>query len=104
MKKRKDGWRHVIYKDKVPRVYFGRIGLGMDFCEEMTGVGSGSEAAGFQTSCFQQKTPCSIPICSRGLVRITGALRSLRHETYNPGPNGNRPEHRGPACPLDYRD
>ena len=39
MKKRKDGWKHVIYKDKVPSVYFGRIGLGMDFCEEMTGVG-----------------------------------------------------------------
>jgi hypothetical protein len=76
----------------------------MDFSEEMTGVGAGVKLPAFRQVASNRKLRAPFPSAARGLVRITGALRSLCHETYNPGPNGNRPEHRGPACPLDYRD
>ncbi|PYU24830.1 MAG: hypothetical protein DMG32_13080 [Acidobacteria bacterium] len=67
MKKRKDGWKHVIYKDKVPSVYFGRIGLGMDFCEEMTGVGgAGVKLLAFRQVASNRKLRVRFPICSKG--------------------------------------
>lgn len=91
MKKRKDGWKHVIYKDKVPRVYFGRIGLGMDFLRRNDRRGGRSEAARFQTSCFQQKTPCSIPICSKGSRSYNWGLALAMPRDVQSGPEWESP-------------